>query len=86
MKYIKLFTDEDKKSYFIEVDAGFAKKHPSGNYSKKYFVKEMMFRDFEKDSLFDWHTAPEPQYIVYLEGKCSFSFIKIFVFIHPVVP
>ena len=29
----------------------------------------MMFRDFEKGSSFDWHTAPQPQYIIYLEGE-----------------
>ena len=69
MKFITLFTGEDKKSYFKEVDAHFEKKHPLGNYSKKYPVKGMMFRDFEKGSSFDWHTAPQPQYIIYLEGE-----------------
>lgn len=28
-----------------------------------------MFRDFEKGAIFDWHTAPQPQYIIYLEGE-----------------
>ena len=69
MKYITLFTGEDEKSHFKEVDAGFDKKHPLGNYSKKYPVKGMMFRDFEKGFSFDWHTAPQPQYIIYLEGE-----------------
>jgi uncharacterized cupin superfamily protein len=69
MKYITLFTGEDKKSHFKEVDAGFEKKHPIGNYSKKYTVKGMMFRDFEKGASFDWHNAPQPQYIIYLEGE-----------------
>lgn len=69
MKYIRLFTGEDGKSYFAEVDAGFEKKLPLGNYSKTYDVKGMMFRDFEEGALFDWHTAPQPQYIIYLEGS-----------------
>jgi quercetin dioxygenase-like cupin family protein len=69
MKFITLFTGEDNKSYFKEVDAGFEKKHPLGNYSKKFLVKGMMFRDFEEGSSFDWHTAPQPQYIIYLEGE-----------------
>jgi hypothetical protein len=69
MKFITLFTGEDKKSHFKEVDAGFEKKHPLGNYSKKYRVKGMMFRDFKKGASFDWHTAPQPQYIIYLEGE-----------------
>lgn len=69
MKYIKLFTGQDNKSHFIEIDAGFEKKHPLGNYSKKYPATAMLFRDFEKGAIFDWHTAPEPQYIIYLEGE-----------------
>jgi hypothetical protein len=69
MKYTKLFTDNDNKSYFTEVDAGFETNHPLGNYSKKYPAKSIMFRDFEKGASFDWHTAPQPQYIIYLEGE-----------------
>ena len=44
-------------------------KQPLGNYSKKYPVTGMMFRDFKKGATFDWHTAPQPQYIIYLEGE-----------------
>lgn len=28
-----------------------------------------MFRDFDEGATFDRHTAPQPQYIVYLEGE-----------------
>ena len=69
MKLTKLFTGNDNKSYFLEIDTVFEDKYPLGNYSKKYKVKEMMFRDFEKGTSFDWHTAPQPQYIIYLEGE-----------------
>lgn len=69
MKFVKLYTGEDNKSHFKEVDAGFETKQPLGNYSKKYPVQGMMFRDFEKGIAFDWHTAPQPQYIIYLEGE-----------------
>lgn len=69
MKFIKLYTGEDNKSYFAIVDAGVETIQSLGNYSKKYPVKEIMFRDFEQGALFDWHTAPQPQYIIYLEGE-----------------
>jgi len=69
MKYIMLFTGEDNKSYFHEIDIELDKKHPLGNYSNKLPVKGMTFRDFEQGATFDWHTAPQPQYIIYLEGK-----------------
>jgi len=28
-----------------------------------------MFRDFEAGSLYEMHNAPQPQYIIYLEGE-----------------
>jgi quercetin dioxygenase-like cupin family protein len=69
MKYTLLFTGEDKKSHFKEVDAGIESKQPLGNYSKKFPVRGMMFRDFEAGAVFPMHTAPQCQYIVYLEGQ-----------------
>jgi hypothetical protein len=69
MKFTKLYTSHDNKSYFEEIDAGVATTQPLGRYSKKYSCTGMMFRDFEKGSSFDWHTAPQPQYIIYLEGE-----------------
>lgn len=69
MKFIKLYTGEDNKSHFAEVDPGIETTQFLGNYSKKYPAKGIMFRDFEKGALFDWHTAPQPQYIIYLEGE-----------------
>lgn len=69
MNYIKLFTDKDNKSHFEEVDAGVESQQPLGSYSKKFPVKEIMFRDFEKGASFDWHNAPQVQYIIYLEGE-----------------
>jgi len=69
VKFIKLYTGKDNKSYFVEVDAGIETKQPLGDYSKKYPVTGMMFRHFEKGASFDWHNAPQPQYIIYLEGE-----------------
>lgn len=69
MKYIQLFPGEDGKSHFKEMDAGFEQKLPLGNYSKKHPVKDMIFRDFEPGAVFDWHPAPQSQYIIYLEGE-----------------
>ena len=69
MKIIKLYTHEDNKSYFAEIDSGPTTKEKLGAYSKKYPVAGMMFRDFEQGQEFDWHTAPQSQYIIYLEGE-----------------
>ena len=69
MKFIKLYTGDDNKSHFTEVDAGIETQHPLGNYSKKYPALGLMFRDFEAGAIYDWHNAPQPQYIIYLEGE-----------------
>jgi hypothetical protein len=70
MKIIKLYSEEnDGKSYFIEMDCGHDTMHALGVYSKKYPSTGIMFRDFEPGSVFDWHNAPQPQYIIYLEGQ-----------------
>lgn len=69
MKITKLYSGADGKSYFMEMDCGHATEHPLGLYSKKYPASGLMFRDFEAGLGFDWHNAPQPQYIVYLEGE-----------------
>ena len=69
MKFIELYTGKDNQSHFKEVEGGLETEQPLGSYSKKYPVTGMMFRDFKKGASFDWHTAPQPQYIIYLEGE-----------------
>lgn len=69
MKIIKIYTGSDNKSHFEEMDMGFATTEKLGNYSKKYPAKGIMFRDFKKGAVFDWHPAPQEQYIIYLEGE-----------------
>ena len=64
----KLFT-QNGKSYFEEFDCGHESIQPLGLYSKKYPASGIMFRDFEAGSIFEMHTAPQPQYIIYLEGE-----------------
>lgn len=69
MKFIKIYTGKDNKSHFTEVNVKIDTKEILGNYSKKYAVTEMRFRDFEEGAVFNWHNAPRPQYIIYLAGK-----------------
>lgn len=69
MKFMKLYTGEDNKSHFIEVDAAAETQHPLGSYSKNFPVAGLKFREFEKGAFYDGHNAPQPQYIIYLEGE-----------------
>jgi hypothetical protein len=65
----KLYTGEDGKSYFEDIDCGHETKHLLGWYSKKIFATGIMFRDFEPNLVYEMHNAPQPQYIIYLEGE-----------------
>lgn len=69
MKITKLFTGTDNKSHFIEIDSESTIERELGRYSKPYPASGIIFRDFDKDAVYSWHNAPQPQYIVYLEGE-----------------
>ncbi len=69
LKFIKLYTGEDNKSHFAEMDSGPATLHELGYHSKTFPATGLIFRDFEIGTVFSWHNAPQPQYIVYLEGE-----------------
>lgn len=68
MQVVKLFTGQDNLSYFTETMIEFPIPHPLGHYSKKHAVENLIFREFEAGLLFDWHNAPQVQYVVYLAG------------------
>lgn len=69
MKIVKLYTGDDNRSYFMEMDSGEVIEHPLGRYSKPFPATGFMFREFDKGKSFSWHNAPQPQYIIYLEGE-----------------
>ncbi len=69
MKIVKLFTGNDQKSHFSELDSGFSEQQKLGRYSETVNVTGLVFRDFDAGDFYDWHNAPQPQYIIYLEGE-----------------
>lgn len=71
MKITKLYAGDDGESHFGEVAVNFSVIKELGQYSLPFPVRTMRFRAFGPDHFFDWHNAPEPQYIIYLEGEVS---------------
>ena len=69
MKIIQLYSGNDQKSYFKEMDLTIKNQKELGRYSEKYPVTGMRFRESEVGEIFSWHTAPQPQYIIYLDGE-----------------
>jgi len=69
LKIIKLYTKADNTTHFIEIDSESTILRELGKYSKCYPASGLMFREFEAGATFHWHNAPQPQYIIYLEGE-----------------
>ena len=68
-KYVVLFSGADNKSYFKDEMPDYETEEPLGIYSKKIAATGLRFRKFKAGAVYDWHNAPQPQYIVYLEGE-----------------
>lgn len=64
-----LYTGDDNKSYFKDIECEHETLQELGWYSKKFPTTGIMFRDFEQGLVYDMHNAPQPQYIIYLEGE-----------------
>ncbi len=65
----KLYTGDDGKSHFTNVECGHETLRQLGWYSKKFSSSGIIFRDFEPGLIYEMHNAPQPQYIIYLEGE-----------------
>jgi hypothetical protein len=68
-KIVTIFSDSDGKSYFKEEYPIIESEQPLGLYSKEYPATGIIFRNFKAGAEYSWHTAPHPQYILYLEGE-----------------
>ena len=68
-KINSIVTGQDNKSYFEEIIIKPSVKHPLGLYSEKIKVTNLIFREFQPNMEFNWHNAPEEQYIIYLQGE-----------------
>ncbi len=69
MKITHLYTGTDSHSYFEELNIELNNEHPLGVYSKKMPVENLLLRESPAGAQFDWHNAPQKQYIIYLEGE-----------------
>lgn len=67
---IEMYTDaKTNKSKFRELNIDLGINHPLGQYSNNIPVQNIMFRKFPAGLTFDMHTAPNKQYIIYLDGE-----------------
>lgn len=68
MKVTRVYSDENGESRFDEIDVPLFNKGEIGYLSESVAVKSLQFRKVTPDYDYDFHNAPQRQYIVLLDG------------------
>jgi hypothetical protein len=68
MKITKIFSDEKGESHFEDVEIPLTDQGEIGFLSEDINVKKLQFRTVSADYDYDFHCAPQRQYIVLLDG------------------
>jgi hypothetical protein len=68
MKITKIFSDEKGESHFEDVEIPLIDQGEIGFLSEDINVKKLQFRTVSADYDYDFHCAPQRQYIVLLDG------------------
>ncbi|MDQ3814058.1 MAG: hypothetical protein M3347_08910 [Armatimonadota bacterium] len=69
MKMTRLFTGTDGATHFEDVDIPLEDKGDIGRLSARIPATGIIFRETGADYDYDWHPAPQRQYIIMLEGE-----------------
>ncbi len=74
MTYIvtKILVDQNLDSYFEDEEVATNDLKILGRYSEAYKVSNMYFRN-SIEGVYDFHLAPQKQYIIYLSGKTEIT-------------
>ncbi|MDQ7816564.1 MAG: hypothetical protein RDU14_06015 [Melioribacteraceae bacterium] len=69
MKITRLYTGADNETHFDTIDYKLFDNGEIGRLSKKVKVKELIFRETDGDFNYDFHPAPQKQFIALLDGE-----------------
>ena len=69
MKVTRVYADAAGDSHFGEIDIPLKDGGTIGRLSEHHPVKNIIFRENDSDYDYDWHCAPQRQYIVLLDGE-----------------
>jgi uncharacterized cupin superfamily protein len=69
MKITRVYSDPSGESHFGEIEISLSDKGPIGRLSERFPVKSIIFRENDAGYDYDWHNAPERQYIMLLDGE-----------------
>lgn len=68
MKITRIFSDEKGESHFEDLEISLTDQGEIGFLSENVEVKKLQFRKVSADYDYDFHHAPQRQYIVLLDG------------------
>ena len=73
MKITRIYSDPSGESCFGEIELVLGDAGPIGRLSERFPVNSVIFRENDAGYDYDWHNAPERQYIVLLDGEIEIS-------------
>lgn len=68
MKVTRIFSDEQGESHFEDLEIPLVDQGEIGFLSEDVEVKKLQFRKVSADYDYDFHHAPQKQYIILLDG------------------
>jgi uncharacterized cupin superfamily protein len=68
MKVTRIYTGEDNESHFEDLEIPLMDNGDIGRLSARVGATGLIFRETPSDYHFQWHNAPQRQYVVMLEG------------------
>lgn len=69
MKLTRIYADEQGHSHFEDLEVPLEDAGEIGRLSQPYPASGVIFRENDADYDYDWHTAPQRQYIILLDGE-----------------
>jgi hypothetical protein len=69
MKVTRIYTGEDGKSHFEDMEYDLKDSGPIGRLSETIPATGVIFRETEPSYDYDWHPVPQRQFIIMLEGE-----------------
>lgn len=76
MHYTRIYTDPSGESCFEKTEVPLENSGMFGYISKKYKVKNLIFRENKHDYDWDFHNAPARQFIILLDGEIEITTSK----------
>lgn len=76
MKVTRLYTGEDEHSYFEDIEIPLTDAGVIGRLSSKINSTGIIFRETDGDYDYNFHNAPQRQYIILLDGEIEIETSK----------